>query len=280
MKKQNKITKNSQKVAIITGASSGIGESTALKFKQEGWIVYAGARRVDRMNKLQQEGINIMELDVTVEESMVNFVRKVISETGRIDVLVNNAGYGSYGAVEDVPIVEARYQFEVNILGMARMIQLVLSNMRERKQGKIINISSIGGKLGEPHGAWYHATKFAVEGFSDSLRMELRQFNIDVVIIQPGAILTEWSGIARDNMLKISGKTAYGNMVLKHIAMLKKYDGQGSEPSVIANIIIKACTTKKPKTRYAAGKAAGMMLFMRRILSDRLFDKMMLSQMK
>lgn len=280
MKNQINSSNNSQKVVIVTGASSGIGESTALAFKQAGWTVYAGARRVDRMKKLEKEGIHMHELDVTVEESMVNFVRKVITESGRIDALVNNAGYGSYGAVEDVSLSEARYQFEVNIFGLARMTQLVLPNMRERQQGRIINISSIGGKFGEAHGAWYHATKFAVEGLSDSLRMELMQFNIDVVIIQPGAILTEWSTIARDNLLKVSGETAYGGLVKKHVAMLSRYDGQGSDSSVIAKVIVKACTTKKPKTRYSAGKAAGLFLFIRRILSDRLFDKLMLSQMK
>ena len=175
---------------------------------------------------------------------------------------------------------EARYQFEVNVFGLARLTQLVLPNMRERQRGKIINVSSIGGKLGEPHGCWYHATKFAVEGLSDSLRMELKQFNIDVVVIQPGAIKTEWGSIARKNMLKISGHTTYGDLAKKHVAMLEKFDGQGSDPSVIGDAILTACTSVKPKTRYAIGNSAGMMLFMRKILSDRLFDKMMLSYMK
>ena len=150
--------------------------------------MYAVARRVERMAALQATGVHTFAMDVTDDASMVAGVERVIDETGRIDVLVNNAGYGSYGAVEDVPIDEARRQFEVNVFGLARLIQLVTPHMRERASGRIINISSIGGKFYEPLGAWYHATKFAVEGFSDSLRVELRPFGIDVVIIEPGPI--------------------------------------------------------------------------------------------
>lgn len=270
---------NSKKVVLVTGASSGIGEATAQTLHDAGWEVYAGARRVDRMETLEAKGVHTIKLDVTAEASMKECVSRILSKEGRIDALVNNAGYGSYGSLEDIPMEEARYQFEVNVFGLARLTQLVLPNMRKRQRGKIINVSSIGGKLGEPHGSWYHATKFAVEGLSDSLRMELKQFNIDVVVIQPGAIKTEWSSIARENMLKISGHTDYGDLAKKHIAMLEKFDGQGSEPSVIGDVILTACTSVKPKTRYAIGNSAGMMLFMRKILSDRLFDKMMLSYM-
>ncbi len=271
---------NSKKVVLVTGASSGIGEATAQTLHDAGWEVYAGARRIDRMETLEAKGVHTIKLDVTAEESMTECVATILSKEDRIDVLVNNAGYGSYGSLEDIPMEEARYQFEVNVFGLARLTQLVLPNMRERQRGKIINVSSVGGKLGEPHGCWYHATKFAVEGLSDSLRMELKQFNIDVVVIQPGAIKTEWGSIARKNMLKISGHTTYGDLVKKHVVMLEKFDGQGSDPSVIGDAILTACTSVKPKTRYAIGNSAGMMLFMRKILSDRLFDKMMLSYMK
>ena len=271
---------NSKKVVLVTGASSGIGEATAQTLHDAGWEVYAGARRIDRMETLEAKGVHTIKLEVTSEASMTECVATILSKEDRIDVLVNNAGYGSYGSLEDLPMEEARYQFEVNVFGLARLTQLVLPNMRERQRGKIINVSSVGGKLGEPHGCWYHATKFAVEGLSDSLRMELKQFNIDVVVIQPGAIKTEWGSIARKNMLKISGHTTYGDLAKKHVAMLEKFDGQGSDPSVIGDAILTACTSAKPKTRYAIGNSAGMMLFMRKILSDRLFDKMMLSYMK
>ena len=268
---------NSKKVVLVSGASSGIGEVASQKFKDAGWEVYSGARRIEKMKVLEARGIHALNLDVRSDESMKDCGDKILSKEGRSDALVNNAGYGSYGSLEDVAMQEARHQFEVNIFGLARLTQLVLKSMRERGQGKIINVSSIGGKLGEPHGCWYHASKYAVEGLSDSLRMELKQFNIDVIVIQPGAIKTEWSKIARENMLKTSGNTAYGDLVKKHINMLEKFDGKASEPSLVADIILKASLSAKPKTRYVIGSSSRVMLFMRKILSDRLFDKMMLS---
>jgi NAD(P)-dependent dehydrogenase (short-subunit alcohol dehydrogenase family) len=152
--------------------------------------------------------------------------------------------------------------------------------MRRQQSGRIINVSSIGGRIGEPHGAWYHATKFALEGLSDSLRMELGQFNIPVVVIQPGAIKTEWNGIARQNLLKVSGQTAYGDLAQKHIRMLENADQRGSDPLVIARVIQKAIGASRPKTRYAAGAGARVILFLRSILPDRAFDQLVLSQLK
>lgn len=269
-----------KQTVLITGASSGIGMATALLLHEKGFRVYAAARQVEKMKNLEQIGIQVVAIDVTSEESMVATVEKINKETGGIDVLINNAGYGSYGAVEDVPISEARYQFEVNIFGLARLIQLVLPHMREKRAGRIINISSIGGKIGEPHGAWYHATKFAVEGLSDSLRMELKQFSIDVVVIQPGAIKTEWNRIARENLIKVSGNTVYKDLAHKHAKTLANADVRGSEPGVIADTIAKAITARKPRTRYAVGGGATLILTMRRLLSDRAFDRLMLSLMK
>ncbi|OYQ36731.1 hypothetical protein CHU92_09390 [Flavobacterium cyanobacteriorum] len=152
--------------------------------------------------------------------------------------------------------------------------------MRKQQSGKIINISSIGGSFGEPHGAWYHATKYAVEGLSDSLRMELKQFGIDVVIIKPGAILTEWNGIARENLMQVSGGTAYGDLARKHVKMLAEADKRGSSPQVVAEAIYKAVASKRPKTRYAVGGGAKIILFLRNILPDKLFDRLMLSLIK
>ncbi len=268
------------KVALVTGASSGIGMETAILLKEQGYIVYGAARRTEKMEQLKQAGIKLLAMDVTEEASMVNGVKEILQAEGRIDVLVNNAGYGSYGALEDVPLSEARYQFEVNIFGMARLTQLILPHMRQQRSGRIINISSIGGKIGEPHGAWYHATKYAVEGLSDSLRMELKEFGIDVVIIEPGAIITEWAGIAREHMLKTSGNTAYKDLTIKHASMFQKADKAGSKPIVVARTIVRAITTSHPKIRYATGGGAKMILFVRRILSDRMFDRLMLSLMK
>ena len=268
------------KVALITGASSGIGKETARLLAQQGYTVYGAARRTEKMQDLQQAGIKLLAMDVTDEAAMVSGVNEILQAEGRIDVLVNNAGYGSYGALEDVPLSEARYQFEVNIFGMARLTQLVLPHMRKQHSGRIINISSIGGKLGEPHGAWYHATKYAVEGLSDSLRMELKEFGIDVVIIEPGAIITEWAGIAREHMLKTSGNTAYKDLTVKHANMFARADKAGSQPIVVAKTIVKAINAHRPDTRYATGGGAKPILFVRSILSDRMFDKLMLSLMK
>lgn len=144
--------------------------------------------------------------------------------------------------------------------------------MRRQGSGKIINISSIGGSFGEPHGSWYHATKYALEGLSDSLRMELKQFGIDVVIIKPGAILTEWNSIARENLMKVSGSTAYKGLVQKHVQMLASADNRGSSPKVVAETILKAVKSNRPRTRYATGSRSTMILLLRRMLPDRLFD--------
>lgn len=266
------------KTAILTGASSGIGEETVKRLLAAGYIVYAGARRVERMAPLEEAGARLLSLDVTDDASVSAAVDTVLRDTGRIDVLVNNAGYGSYGALEDVPIDEARRQFDVNIFGLARLAQLVLPTMRAQRSGRIVNISSIGGKLGEPFGSWYHATKFAVEGLSDSLRMEVRQFGIEVVVIQPGAIVSEWNRIAREGLVRYSGDGAYRGSARAYAKFMEAADGGRlpSPPSVVARTIVEAVEARKPKTRYATGGGARMVLFLRRILSDRAFDAMML----
>src|ERR1700761_8901588 len=198
-------------VALVTGASSGIGEATAQRLHGLGYVVYGLARRVNRMAGLDRIGIRTLAVDVTDEQATTAAIEQIVAEQGRIDVLVNNAGYGSYGALEDVPLSEARYQFEVNVFGLARLIQLVLPPIRRQGSARIINIPSIGGKIYEPLGDWYHAAKFAVEGLSDSLRVELRPFGIDVVIIEPGPIRTEWSEIAREKLLASSAAGAYAD---------------------------------------------------------------------
>ncbi len=212
-----------KKIAIVTGASSGIGESTAQTLLKNNFIVYAGARRVDRMGGLAAAGAKLLALDVTSEASMLAAVQRVLSDTGRVDVLVNNAGYGAYGALEEVPIEEARRQMEVNVFGLARMTQLVLPAMRAQKSGAIVNISSIAGKLSMPLSAWYHTTKFAVEGLSDCLRMELKPFGIRVVLIEPGAIATEFAGLATEAIGKTSSNNAYAEQTRRLLRLFKSF---------------------------------------------------------
>lgn len=265
------------RVALVTGASSGIGEATVERLLAQGFIVYAGARRVDRMAGIEQRGAHTLSLDVTDDASMTDAVAQILTERNRIDVLVNNAGYGSYGSIEEVPLEEARRQFEVNVFGLARLTQLVLPAMRERKSGRIINVSSIGGRIYEPLGAWYHATKFAVEGLSDSLRLEVAPFGIDVTIIQPGPIRTEWNTIARDSMVTVSGEGPYAEVARRMRATYEKIDGGRSAgtPEQVAEAIVRAATARRPKTREAVPASAKTVVGARRLLSDRAMDRVM-----
>jgi NAD(P)-dependent dehydrogenase (short-subunit alcohol dehydrogenase family) len=213
-------------------------------------------------------------MDVTDDASMTGGTGRILDEHGHIDVLVNNAGYGSYGAVENVAIDEARRQFEVNVFGLARLVQLVTPQMREHKSGRIINISSVGGKYYEPLGAWYHATKFAVEGFSDSLRLELAPYGIRVVIVEPGPIRTEWNTIARDGLVASSAGTAYERQAEGVRARMESGEGPAlsSGPDVVAKAIARAATARRPKTRYPVGRGARSIVTARRLLPDRALD--------
>jgi NAD(P)-dependent dehydrogenase (short-subunit alcohol dehydrogenase family) len=268
--------------AIVTGASAGIGEATCLALKDKGFAVYAVARRADRMAHLAEKGITPVSADVTDDASMIALVERVVAETGRIDVLVNNAGYGSYGALEEVPMDEARRQFDVNVFGLARLTQLVLPHMRAQGSGRVINVSSVGGRIWEPLGAWYHATKFAVEGLSDSLRAELRPHGVDVVVVQPGAIKTEWAAISAENLVAASTIPAYAEQVKVGAAVLKRADEtrMASPATTVAKTIARAATARRPRTRYATGGGARSVLFMNRLLTDRGWDRMITAAYK
>lgn len=264
-------------VAIVTGASSGIGSATARRLARAGYVVYGAARRVDRLAALESDGVRPLPLDLTEDASMVAAIERVLAEAGRIDVLVNNAGYGSYGAVEDVPPEEARRQVEVNLFALARMTQLVLPTMRAQRSGRIVNITSMGGRFATPFGGWYHATKFAVEGLSDALRQEVAPFGVDVVVVEPGAISTEWGGIAAETGSAASGDGAYAERFNRLLAALTTPSAlaRASDPDVVAKVIEKAVTVKRPRTRYAVGAGARPVLIARRLLPDRAFDRLL-----
>ena len=264
------------KIALVTGASSGIGESTARRLHDAGFVVYGAARRVDRMAPLATTGVHTVALDVTDESATRKVVADILDAHGRIDVLVNNAGYGSYGALEDVPMDEARSQIEVNLLGLAGLTRAVLPAMRSQRSGTIINISSMGGRLATPLGAWYHASKFAVEGLSDALRLELRRFGIHVVLIEPGLIRTDWNSIAACKLRATSGAGPYADQA-EAIAVSLDNNARPdaprtSPPDVVARAVTRAATTRRPRTRYAVGFGARPLLLARRVLPDRTFD--------
>lgn len=262
------------KTALVTGASSGIGKMVARELSAAGFQVYAAARRVDRMEDLKAEGITPVSLDLTVDDSIRACVDEVLDSAGRIDVLVNNAGYGSYGAIEDVPLAEGRRQFDVNLFGMARLIQLVTPTMRERHYGKIVNVSSMGGKIWTKFGGWYHAAKYAVEGLSDCLRMELGPFGIDVIVVEPGGIKTDWGIIAANNLKKTSSGGAYAEMANKAAdGMIKNYSGNLlSKPELLAKTVRKAVTCRRPRTHYLIGFGAKPMVWTHKLFGDRVFD--------
>ncbi len=265
-----------KRVALVTGGSSGIGEATAEALAKEGYVVYAAARRVERMERLKPFGCIPIKMDVTKDEDLTRVVDQITCDHGGVDILVNNAGLSVYGSVEEVPVDTARYQFDVNFFGLGRLTQLVLPHMREQGWGKIVNVSSGEGKVHAPLAAWYVASKFALEGFSDCLRAETAQFGIDVVVIEPGAIDTEITGGFIDPLLETSGSGPYASIAQGMAAWFRNMSaerGTASPPSLIADTIMEAVTAARPKTRYAAGVGVRRMIFFRQWMSDRMFDR-------
>src|SRR5690554_2724460 len=270
-----------KKTILITGASAGIGKATAIYLAQNGYNVYGAARRTEKMNELKNFGIKPIALDVTKDDSVTTCINQILNEAGSIDILVNNAGFGSYGAIEDVSMEEARYQLEVNVFGAMRLTQLVLPKMRENKYGKIVNISSVGGKSAFPFGGWYHASKFALEALSDSMRNEVRKFGIDVIVVEPRTTKSEWGDIAFDSLLKVSGNTVYKDMAAKTHQAFTRASNNIPEPIVIAKLIRKGIEAKNPRTRYVGAETASKaVLILGKILPDKLMDKVIMSQLK
>lgn len=266
-----------KKVILITGASSGIGFDTALMLANQGHRVYAAARRLDMMEPLREKGVVTVKMDVTDENSMVEGVNMVMETEGRIDVLINNAGYGYFGAVENVTMVEARRQVEVNVFGLARLCQLVLPIMRKQGSGRIVNTSSVAGKAVLPFGGWYHVTKYSVEALSDALRMEMKPFGIDVVMIEPGAIRTAWGHIAAAHLAESSKGTPYEAAALNESKILHfAYNSKLiSSPKVVARAMNKAVNRRHPRARYRIGAFSGTIVFLHWLLPAKWWDAMM-----
>lgn len=273
-----------KKVIFITGASSGMGKDGALRLIREGHTVYGAARRLAHMQELKDAGGHAIEVDVSNIDSIHVAVSDVIRAEGRIDVLWNNAGYSVAGAVEDVSYEDAKRQFEINLFGLAEVTKAVLPHMRSQGSGTIINTSSVGGKIFSPLSAWYHASKHALEGWSDCLRLELSPFNIHVVILEPGGIKTEFGQALHQPLLDRSKGGPYEKFAKRiaesYASMYSERNKKLSPPSVISDTIVKIVDSRRPKTRYAVGYMANTVLWMRRLISDRMFEKIIMGQYK
>ncbi|HWH45957.1 MAG TPA: oxidoreductase [Thermoleophilaceae bacterium] len=270
------------KSVLITGCSTGIGRATAEHLAARGRTVYATARKLEDIADLEAKGCRLLRLDVTDEASMAAAVGAVESAEGAVGALVNNAGYSQSGAVETVQMDSVRRQFETNVFGLMRMCQLVLPGMREAGAGRIVNVSSMGGKLVFPGGGVYHATKHAVEALSDALRFEVAGFGVDVVIIEPGLILTNFgeAAVASFEGTENTGPYAEFNGAVAKVTA-SAYDGPmaklGGGPETVAKAIEKAITKRRPKTRYTVTASAKLTLGMRKVVPDRGWDAMMKS---
>ena len=266
-----------QKVVLITGTAYGIGKSTAELLIDKGHIVYGGDILVEENLYLNDIGGTALEMDVTNQEHIDKAINQIISEQGRVDVLVNNAGLGVYGAIEDVSMEDIYYQYDVNLFGLARVTKAVLPHMREKESGLIINISSVLGETYGPLAGWYLSTKHALEGWSDALRVELKEFDIDVVVVQPGAINTNFSNVTKTYIDKYRENSAYQHLYGEPITDTgNEVLSNQSDPIVIAKVINKAMNARNPKTRYAAGAYSKIGIFLRKIMTDKMFDRFIL----
>jgi len=272
------------KPVLITGCSTGIGRATAERLADSGWSVFATARRAESIEDLKERGCEVLALDVTDESSMVKGVRTVEERAGgAVGALVNNAGYSQSGAVETVPMESVRRQFETNVFGLMRICQLVLPGMRKAGEGRIVNVSSMGGKLVFPGGGVYHATKHAVEALSDALRFEVKAFGIDVVIIEPGLVRTRFGEAAVGSMDTVAKDGPYGrfNDTVAEVTA-NAYEGPlarlGAGPEAVAAKIERAFATRRPATRYKVTASARVIMGMRRGMTDRMWDRFVASQ--
>ncbi len=273
------------KAVLITGCSTGIGRASALRLARSGWSVYATARRLESIADLADAGCHTLALDVTDEQSMQTAVQEVEAAEGAVGVLINNAGYSQSGAIETVPLDAVRRQFETNIFGLVRLTQIVLPKMRSQRWGKIVNLGSMGGRLSFPGGGHYHATKYALEAISDALRFELRGFGIDVILLEPGLITTEFGDAATASMSAVesSPDDPYAHFNATVGAVTKgAYEGPmrmlGAGPERVAKVIERAITRSRPRARVTITPSAKLSILSRSLMSDRAWDEAMRRQ--
>ncbi|HSZ13585.1 MAG TPA: SDR family NAD(P)-dependent oxidoreductase [Solirubrobacteraceae bacterium] len=293
------------KAVLVTGCSSGIGRASALRLAAHGWTVYATARRPETIADLGEAGCRTLALDVTDEDSMRAAVETVERAEGAVGALINNAGYSQSGAIETVPIEAVRRQFETNVFGLVGLTQLVLPKMRAQRWGKIVNLGSMGGRLTFPGGGYYHATKHALEAISDAMRFELRGFGIDVILLEPGLITTEFGHAATASMAEVGTPGAVGsdgggsdtgalaaggagedpyahfNATVGAVTV-GAYDGPmrllGAGPERVAKVIERAITRRRPPARITITPSAKLSIATRRLLGDRAWDAAMRAQ--
>lgn len=272
------------RAVLITGCSSGIGRATATRLHRAGLPVYATARRPETLDGLAADGITVLPLDVTDEESMAIAVKRVTDDHGAVGVLVNNAGSGVYGSVEDVPLERARASFEANVFGLVRLTQLVLPGMRDQGYGRIVNMSSILGRFSPPGGGLYHATKHAVEAYSDALRLEVAGFGVRVAMIETATVRTEFFSNAINQFAGPPGtpySDFYTTLANWAIEVAQGHTPTGRfavPPEKIAAAIERAVLATRPKPRYVVGMLGRGALMLRRCLPDTLFDRFVRSQ--
>lgn len=277
------VAEGASRAVLVTGCSSGIGRATAGLLARSGWPVYASARRAEALADLESLGCRTLSLDVTDEESMVAAVEAVEREHGAVGVLVNNAGFSRSGAVETVPVADARRQFETNVFGPSRLAQLVLPAMRAQGWGKIVVLGSMGGRLTFPGGGWYHATKYALEALSDALRFEVAGFGVDVILLEPGLIRSGFSEVAASSMETPARATSaeddpYREFTAGVIASTRGVYDRGrlsrlsGTPDDVAAVVLEAITAERPKARYPVTASARLLLAARTLLPDRAWD--------
>jgi NAD(P)-dependent dehydrogenase (short-subunit alcohol dehydrogenase family) len=261
-----------QRVALVTGASSGNGKAIAEDLARQGYFVFAAARSEGKLEAIRSEHIEPLPLDVTDGDAVRNAVERIAASKGRLDILINNAGYGLYGTIEGATQEQVRHVFDVNVFGYGRVIQAVLPLMRAQKSGLIINMSSVVGKLSIPVLGWYAATKHAIEGMTDALRLEVKQFGINVVLVEPSYLKTGFEAAAMAELDASNDPEAYGKLLAAYRRGFRKGYANAPGAEVVVAAVNKAIAARRPKARYRPSRESRMLITLRSLLSDRLFD--------